>query len=657
MFNFDVGLSGLRVAQKAIELIGTNIVNAGTEGYHRQTLRIAPREYGTAEKVSLGGAEVASVMRSIDHLLEREVLYQQPLQGQVDQELSVLELIEQAMGELGSQGLARTLSGFFNAMAELAGQPDSLTLRQQAAWVGQELCQQFNQLAEYLRDLSTNVANDATSLIGQANSLIEQIATANQEIRMLELRGASTNILRDQRDQAINELAQLVDVQIDSQSDSAGMVNVSIWGTPVVTGATFMPLEAGLGLDDKLGVTAVGGTQFTSDITGGQVGALVALRNSLIPGIQDSLDLLAQQIIQGINSLHAQGIGIAGSFSELTGEPAADGATLLSQLPVPIQAGVLSVRVIDLATGQATMNEVTVGDPAAMTLDQLVAALDAVPGLGAALSGWTVHLQADAGYQFDFLPASHAEFVLPDWSAGNTSAIEVLGSFSGSANQVLDVRVEGGGQVGVTEDLSLAVYDVDGNLLRRFNVGLGYAAGDRLSLNNGLSLSLGSGALVDGDRFELHAQAASDTAGILTSLGLNSFFTGRSAADINVRAALLEDPNLIATATGADGSDNANASRMAQIGGAALASLDDSSPIDYFAQLVSSVGQEIELRRSRQSSLESVLQQLTNYRDQIGGVDINDEAAKLILFERMFQAAAKFMTVQGQALEYLMNIL
>ena len=36
MSNFDIGLSGLDAARKGLDIIGNNIANAATEGYHRQ---------------------------------------------------------------------------------------------------------------------------------------------------------------------------------------------------------------------------------------------------------------------------------------------------------------------------------------------------------------------------------------------------------------------------------------------------------------------------------------------------------------------------------------------------------------------------------------------------------------------------------------------
>ena len=77
--NFHIGLSGLQAAQRAIELTGTNLANASTEGYHRQELKLSPLELGGSNtKVSIGGVNIDGTVRSYDVLLEREQLRQQP---------------------------------------------------------------------------------------------------------------------------------------------------------------------------------------------------------------------------------------------------------------------------------------------------------------------------------------------------------------------------------------------------------------------------------------------------------------------------------------------------------------------------------------------------------------------------------------------------
>ena len=80
------------------------------------------------------------------------------------------------------------------------------------------------------------------------------------------------------------------------------------------------------------------------------------------------------------------------------------------------------------------------------------------------------------------------------------------------------------------------------------------------------------------------------------------------------------------------------------------------TPTDAYRLIVTGVGQKVALRQARQDALESVLQQLENQRDATSGVDINEEAAKLLLFQRMFQSMAKVISTQNGALQTLIEI-
>ena len=75
MDSYSIGITGLNAAQKAFEIIGNNIANAATEGYHRQKIELAPA-YSSLEGSVLfgGGVSIESVTRVIDSLLEQEIL-------------------------------------------------------------------------------------------------------------------------------------------------------------------------------------------------------------------------------------------------------------------------------------------------------------------------------------------------------------------------------------------------------------------------------------------------------------------------------------------------------------------------------------------------------------------------------------------------------
>ena len=57
MGNLSVGLSGLLAAQSSLELIGTNVANASTAGYHRQEIVLTPVSTGTQGASCAGGVD------------------------------------------------------------------------------------------------------------------------------------------------------------------------------------------------------------------------------------------------------------------------------------------------------------------------------------------------------------------------------------------------------------------------------------------------------------------------------------------------------------------------------------------------------------------------------------------------------------------------
>ena len=108
--NFSIGLSGLQVAQRAIEIVGTNIANASTEGYHRQELILSSTALGQARDIPIGGAEVREYRRAADYLLESQIRDYHPQYEQIAQELTTLETLQGAFGTLDTGGLTSAMN-------------------------------------------------------------------------------------------------------------------------------------------------------------------------------------------------------------------------------------------------------------------------------------------------------------------------------------------------------------------------------------------------------------------------------------------------------------------------------------------------------------------------------------------------------------------
>ena len=200
------------------------------------------------------------------------------------------------------------------------------------------------------------------------------------------------------------------------------------------------------------------------------------------------------------------------------------------------------------------------------------------------------------------------------------------------------------------------------------NIGSGYIANadaenpnpeSLLDIGNGIKIALSTGNLAesDGDSFQIDAFADSDTAGLLVATGLNTFFSGTSAGDMAVCSDIAENPQRIATAIGSEGTDHVNITRMADIKEKAIDRLEGLTCGEFYRRCTFDIGQDISIKQIQQENAEIMVLDLTDRRNSISGVDINEEAAHLLVFEQMFQAMAQYMNTINTSISSLMDIL
>jgi len=656
MDSFSIGISGLQAAQKAFNVIGNNIANAATKGYHRQ--RIELRSAYTSQVGSTligGGVEVAGITRLIDNLLEQEILRQESLLGQISQEFGTLRTVENAFGELvEGSGLSAAIDKFFSALQDLSAHPTEAIWQNQVITEAKAMAGQFRTLGEFLAALEDQIELESTNTVAQVNILTNRIAELNDNIEKQEIGGGQSNNLRDQRDQCITELSQLVG--IETKIREFGVVDVYVAGTPVVIGASSIDLEAGLKSADKLGISVAGADNFNINVEGGSLSGLISLRNELVSDIHDDLDNLATVMIQQINQCHVQGVGSEGSFTDLTGWPVT--SQNLADFGSEVTDGKIYIRVTNKSTGEITRNEITV-DKSTDTLSDIATLISGITGLNASVVSSKLNIQADANYEFDFLPA-----VLPVPTASTLSGlpptISVSGIYTGTSNDTFQFTVvEGGGGTGSVGNgtLQLEVRNGAGQLVSTLNVGDGYAAGDELDIGNGIKISLSTGDLNDGETFDVDAFSNSDTSGLLAAVGMNTFLSGSSASDIAVCSDIADTPGRIASALGADMTDNINALRMYDLKNQAVTSLNSMTPGEFYRQMVTGIGQQLFVKEARKDNIESMVQNLGNQQSELSGVNINDEATRMLAIEQMFQAMSKYLSTIQSSMLTIMDIL
>ncbi|MHC4132031.1 MAG: flagellar hook-associated protein FlgK [Planctomycetota bacterium] len=653
MDSFSIGLSGLDVAKNALDIIGNNIANAATPGYHRQRVDLSPEylvNYGGY--IQGGGVNVEGITQEVNIFLELEILRQQSVLGQVSRELSSLKTIETAFGELsGTSGLSAMIDEFFNSLKELSAHPGELIYQSQVVASAEKMAAQFRVLGNTLDSLQSNMAKEAENTVEEINAFLIQIAELNGKIQEVEIAGGQAHNLTDQRDQLISKLSELINVSTNKVDN--GVVNLVVAGIPVVTGTDYIALEVDIISEDTLGLSIAGAQNYTNDVQGGSLGALFSLHNEKIVQINNDLDSLASEIIQQVNQIHVEGVGSYGSFTELTGWIMSDED--LADFNPPISDGSFYIRVVDTTTGQITRNRIDV-DVSTDSLTTIAAAISAVTGLIATVASSQLRIQADANYEFDFIPAVLDSPTNSNLTAGSPPAVAVSGIYTGSTNQTYTFTVSGTGSIG-NGTLQIEARNGSGELVATLNVGAGYVEGDKLVIENGIEISLGMGDLNDGDTFEIDTFATTDTSGFLAAAGLNTFFSGNSASNIMVSEDISNSPSRIATSIGANMTDNSNIMRLVDLQETAISSLDSLSFYDFYSRMVTDIGQEITIAQMREENGQILMKDFMNQRDAVSGVDINDEAARMLVFEQMFQAMAKYLEEVQKTIFAIMDII
>ena len=658
MSNFNIGLSGLNAAQKALDTIGNNIANAATPGYHRQKIELSP-SYSIQQGTFLigGGVDVNGVKRTIDNLLEQEMYRQQSTLGQISQEFVTLQAIENALGELSTEdgGLNASMDRFFSSLQNLSANPTEIIWQNQVVSDAEAMAGQFRTTGDFLNSLESQITLETENAVSSINSITSQIAELNKQIGEMEITGRASNSMSDQRDQLISKLSELVDIQTISRK--YGVVDVSAGGLSLVSSSTANRIEAGLDNDGKLGISIEGAFVYNTTVQGGKVGGLLSLKNDIVSNIHNDLDSLANSVIQQINQYHVQGVGSQGSFTSLTGKTNASGnlADFAS-----ISDGSLFIRVKNTVTGEITRTEIPI-DAASDSLSDVATSISAVTGLTASVnSSNQLTVSADANYEFDFLPAVLSEPTTTSFGQASPPTITVSGIYTGSDNQDFTFTVKGDGSVG-NGSLQLEVRDGANQLISTVNVGSGYAAGDKINIGNtGIEIALSTGDLDEtthNDNFTIQALASSDTSGILAAVGINTFFSGTSAMNMAVNSDISSNPRRIATAIGPEMTDNTNIARMADVKNQALTRLNEVTCGDFYRRMVTDVGQQLSVKQMRHDNVEVMLLNLSNQQNDVSGVNINDEAAQMLIFEQMFQAMSKYISTLNESMSSLMELL
>ncbi len=300
----------LNAQSTGIKIIGDNISNVNTPGYTRRRAELVTTQPEGIGNLQTGtGVSVNVINRIVDTFLTKELRDRGTDRAQAEVRQEFLSRAEQIFSLADSDsGIGFELSRFFSSLEDVAANPSDIALRAQVIEHGQSLALTINssyeQLATLQREADTRIASMVTSL----NQLTGQIADLNRQIAKGETSEQQNLTLRDQRDEAIRQLGEMVPVQTLDQADRTTMVMLGN-GFALVnagnartidfeTSPSFAPVGGfQVGLDGSpLGHIVFdfdpNGVGSHSDLTGliraggGELGGLLAVRGT--PGAADT---------------------------------------------------------------------------------------------------------------------------------------------------------------------------------------------------------------------------------------------------------------------------------------------------------------------------------------------------------------------------------
>lgn len=199
----------------------------------------------------------------------------------------------------------------------------------------------------------------------------------------------------------------------------------------------------------------------------------------------------------------------------------------------------------------------------------------------------------------------------------------------------IQVDLNGMGEETTLEDIAAALNTIDG-------------ISAEITPYRGLSIQSTSSDLEFG--------FADDTSGLLAALGINTFFTGDSALSIGVNSQVAEEPALLAASRGGIGKDTDNAVELARFLDIPLKAKNGDTLAVLYDRLVSGVTQGSAITQAVAEGARTFEATLRGQKLAISGVSIDEEAVKMITFQRQFEAAARYIAKLSELFELLTSI-
>lgn len=685
----NTALSGLKVAQQAMDVAATNISNASTPGYTR---KILPQEVQTLDGQALGALALA-IVRHVDSRLLSDINTQASL---VEGSSIRQKYYDRIMGFHGASDAGRAMSIQMTALAQsftqISAAPDNIALLTETVSTASQMARKINDFANMLTSMRSDTEADIASALADVNRALDAIARLNAKITGLASAGQTTAELEDQRDTAIKTVAKYIDITTfpsDNQiivSTPRGQTLADTVAHPLffqkstVLPTTYYP---GGGLNG-ITIDSPGGADITQQGLGGQLGALFDLRDRVLPQYTAQMDEFAQQLAERFDN---EGLRL---FTDLSGNVPASipdpGLTLpyvgFSSL-IKVNEAVLSDPTLlrsgtsgnaELVGSNEVIRRIAQFTFGATRYQQSTGAVDISAGALIPLLGLTTQnvvtgtTNVSTYSDFSAVPGVPGSFTV-QIGAGAPQAIAVAPGDNAAAvvaaiNLAFAGTVAGVNSQGqlylVTSNNSFTIGN--GTLGAAGLAALGFAAGAYPAPNPSFQVQIGTRTPVT-----ISIAPLDTSVQLLTALnavpGLTAVLNG--AGRLVLTPSEGGDLKLVDSTGGplaAMGMTTVNVAHAAfrqfnlgSDGSLSTGLFANSSLQDYISAIISSQSQDASINKTTQEQDASYLQTLETRSSNASGVNIDQEMSDLIRIQAAYTAAAKVINVEQKLFDTLLG--
>jgi len=225
----DIASTALSAAQTLMDVAGQNIANDATPGYSQQVANLvatppyAQPDMGGLYTPQLGtGVEVQSVTRVRANYLDGIYRTTQSNESYYSTRTNYLQALQSVLNEPGSNGLSASMNTFFSSYQTLSQNPQSSAARTVVQQDGEALAAQVQQIYQGLQSVGVQAQSQAGLDAQTANSDLQQLANLNTTISQAQAIGQQPNDLLDQRDNLLDSLSKLININFSTQTSTVG---------------------------------------------------------------------------------------------------------------------------------------------------------------------------------------------------------------------------------------------------------------------------------------------------------------------------------------------------------------------------------------------------------------------------------------------------